>query len=373
MKQLRIIALLALIAPSITFAKPPSLRNPHNFCYLNAALQALNSLTFFTEAIEASHAGIFYAENTLPSAFCNFIAAAKTGNYENELNELQDIAAPVMLALAGGAEACGQQDASEFTRKLLTDFLYETEVGDFAAVITKLFYSENKPYVTCPNPAASKPVKYDLATESLNALDLPMLNKLTITLEDLLNNYKTDKNYPYRGRTDCTKINDLTYAPIVIINLQRFKVIPGQAIVKFDKPVQVPLKTKFNGMDYELKSVIVQSGGIAGGHYIAYVKEGNTWWKCDDTRITEVDSIPELTKAIKDGYNFFYQSITKPVVEPVQPPSEGPAHGPAKEPVTEPTKEPEKGPDQEPIINPLQKTLSAFDDALKNLATAFGA
>jgi ubiquitin C-terminal hydrolase len=44
------------------------------------------------------------------------------------------------------------------------------------------------------------------------------------------------------------------------------------------------------------------------GHYISYLKKGNTWWYCSDTSVYEV-STPQALDAMKNGYIFHFAKI----------------------------------------------------------------
>lgn len=106
------------------------------------------------------------------------------------------------------------------------------------------------------------------------------------------------------------KIGFIETPPYVIIHLQRllpdrklnhgvtFPVVNLDLKPYFDQSMQnqQTLETLYN-----LASVIVHIGDAHGGHYIAYVKHNNQWYKCDDDEITTLtnDQISMLaTKGI---------------------------------------------------------------------------
>jgi ubiquitin carboxyl-terminal hydrolase 22/27/51 len=52
---------------------------------------------------------------------------------------------------------------------------------------------------------------------------------------------------------------------------------------------QLPHSESFaNAEVYELFCVICHTGRMDSGHYIAYVRQRNQWYKCDDATITKV-------------------------------------------------------------------------------------
>ena len=41
--------------------------------------------------------------------------------------------------------------------------------------------------------------------------------------------------------------------------------------------------------EYYLVALISHIGSIEGGHYVAYIKHNDKWYKCDDSFICEVE------------------------------------------------------------------------------------
>ncbi len=369
MKRLFIgcVALFALWA-QITNCQPPKLKNYGNTCYLNAALQALLSLNDFTDLLKDK--SDLYQEGTLSRAFCDFVGAVKSGKTDftgsdNELKRLIDIAWPMMIAKAGGQEACGQQDASEFIILLIGQLMLEankTEKGrELKDKIYKLFKSETSSYVTCK---ITGDTPFSLPEEKHFSFNIPMPAKSFSKLDESFNalfSLKTPElNFEYtppgKGKQiDCKKFTSLkSLAPHLILNLNRFKVKEGK-VEKDDAPIMVPLTPKINAIDYELKSVIVQSGGIGGGHYVAYVKDTHgDWWKCDDTPESTIKKIDlnELNSNITRGYNFFYEAKEKPITPPT-PPETGPETTPLK------------------LETPFEKALKNLSGELNTLSARF--
>jgi ubiquitin carboxyl-terminal hydrolase 22/27/51 len=57
--------------------------------------------------------------------------------------------------------------------------------------------------------------------------------------------------------------------------------------------------------DYELSAVVAHMGQLEGGHYVAYVRMGREWYKCDDAWITRVH---ESTVRQSQAYLLYYSS-----------------------------------------------------------------
>ncbi len=71
-------------------------------------------------------------------------------------------------------------------------------------------------------------------------------------------------------------------------------------------PVKVDDKIKIGKNEYVIRAVIVQSGGLNGGHYYSYVDVGDgdnsEWFKFNDSSVTN-----ETNDGEKDGYLFLYE------------------------------------------------------------------
>lgn len=44
-----------------------------------------------------------------------------------------------------------------------------------------------------------------------------------------------------------------------------------------------------DGLEYQLRAVVVHLGEASSGHYICYQRRGEQWWKCDDSSVTPCD------------------------------------------------------------------------------------
>ena len=101
--------------------------------------------------------------------------------------------------------------------------------------------------------------------------------------------------------------------PILTIHLKRFaSSANGRSLEKLSKPVDYPLQLQLaayvrggggEGGGYELCGVVSHSGGMSGGHYVAYVRRGGVWWYASDAHVKEV-SVEEVRRA--QAYLLFY-------------------------------------------------------------------
>ena len=110
---------------------------------------------------------------------------------------------------------------------------------------------------------------------------------------------------------DCTRrlaISELN--DIVIITLKRFEVIDQilgttrkleqditvDQVINFGDYMANPA-LKNNSPNYNLIGAIVHLGKtLQGGHYIAYIKSDNQWYRCDDEVIEPNNMDPHCTK-----------------------------------------------------------------------------
>lgn len=104
----------------------------------------------------------------------------------------------------------------------------------------------------------------------------------------------------------------------LLIQFNRFIqfVNPAGVLVqeKINDPVDIPLSLNLpatvvrtaESASYRCNGFIIHSGASQnGGHYIAYIKKGNSWWYVSDTRTFEVNE-QEATQQIKFAYITHY-------------------------------------------------------------------
>ena len=108
-----------------------------------------------------------------------------------------------------------------------------------------------------------------------------------------------------------------TLPPVLTVHLKRFAAsASGRSLEKVNKQIDCPMTLSMGrfmreGKDsegrYALLGVVSHSGGMSGGHYIAYVKKGEAWWYASDTHVKEV-SAEEVRRA--QAYLLFFQADT---------------------------------------------------------------
>lgn len=103
--------------------------------------------------------------------------------------------------------------------------------------------------------------------------------------------------------------------PNILFHLLRYTQDEQKNIAKFSYepimklPVINDSVTQY--IDYKLSSVIVHCGdSIHGGHYFCYILKENTWFKCDDSSVTQV-KCEEAIQHYQDAYLLSYKRTQK--------------------------------------------------------------
>lgn len=353
-KQIFSIFLFSLCFPMQSW--PPALHNCGKTCFLNASIQAMYNITPLTNLLiqntnpynqSESPAAYYYTElikkfvstenSTAPVTF-----SCKEGVGLKEL----DLAAYQLMQ----AQACSQQDATEFIGKLIDTFIEKNTDLLMQSHIQALFQFNLISEIHCPalpdsdNPQEHQTFVSQKTDEDQTYLFIETENKQKQplkTLQQCLDEYFKEETFgiedAYRDprtqqlRYDCSKQLFMQHSPeILIIALKRFRFISPTQSQKLGHQITIPLNLNTgqfikNGIlnsqehQYDLIGAVVQGGGIKSGHYWAYVKNiEDQWYRCDDSSITEVlITNPSVKKDIEGsqtgatGYLFVYQKTTE--------------------------------------------------------------
>mmetsp|Transcript_12390 Transcript_12390/g.13564 ORF Transcript_12390/g.13564 Transcript_12390/m.13564 type:complete len:674 (+) Transcript_12390:107-2128(+) len=143
------------------------------------------------------------------------------------------------------------------------------------------------------------------------------------TLDDPSNYYKCDEckkqhGKEYKGSEATKKFAIFEPPQILVVHLKRFR--QGTwSIQKNNKHVSFPFELNLNpytiqvidGSDpqptdyrYSLYAIVVHSGGMGGGHYIAYAKHGKQWYYFSDSHFSAVS---KDRVASAQAYMLFYE------------------------------------------------------------------
>ncbi|MEX0939889.1 MAG: ubiquitin carboxyl-terminal hydrolase family protein [Candidatus Babeliales bacterium] len=321
--------------------QPPGLANCGNTCFLNASIQALYNINPLTNILTANPNPYSSSTRSLSYLYTELIKEFEKENRphifscDTVLGEL-DKEAPEKIP---GFKCGAQEDATEFFFYLLNDLLANTALQRSIRVLFKLYL---KPIIECPAiegfSASTKglPPESDLSIKVEVIDDEIPLTSLMACLESFFKKEKfSDPQDPYRdtftnkNRLDCTKQFKLLNSPEILqITLKRYQYISSTQTQKLTHKIDIPLKINISeflftrpkdpeNKHYELIGVIIQGGTAKGGHYWAYVKTNEQWYKCNDSVITPVnisrENIPnDITGSATEGtgYLFIYQKTT---------------------------------------------------------------
>lgn len=152
-------------------------------------------------------------------------------------------------------------------------------------------------------------------------LSIPEYSKNNISIEDLLKFYIESEDLTGDNKYQCSKCNKKTDAEkythiwhqpeIMILFIKKYHnhIYKNNTKVEYDHTINMkPYVSKYwkNGNIYELYATIYHSGGLHGGHYMAYVKNpiDKNWYLCNDSNISRVD-FNDVLKS--NSYLLFYR------------------------------------------------------------------
>lgn len=151
-------------------------------------------------------------------------------------------------------------------------------------------------------------------------LEVPLLKKIN-TIRDLFLAWSEDGGYgevfnrgSERHEVDSSFRKLTSTSDNLFISLKRFA-WSDQRQVKVTDSVSMPrffkIPSEFievnSKREYHLSGFIVHLGeNASNGHYIVYIKNGEHWYCCNDSRVVEAGR--SIDGAIKQGYLYYYRS-----------------------------------------------------------------
>ncbi|KAI5160122.1 ubiquitin carboxyl-terminal hydrolase 7 [Nematocida ausubeli] len=197
-----------------------------------------------------------------------------------------------------------QQDVQEFFKFLLDELEKEAKGTPFFKYIEDTFYGELGTTIRCDKGCVRE------ITEKYNDLqlvmDLPYMENSRTSLEDSLHNYistmhlKAPNLYhcENHGYIEATKSDYCkTFPPVLFLQIKRFNmdydtgdVYKVNNYYSFPKELDLSLYTPDKTVDnrYSLYTVNVHMGsGMSEGHYYAYIRKKDGWYKFNDTYVTK--------------------------------------------------------------------------------------
>ncbi len=379
--KLLLFAALCHISVHTTFgAQPPKLKNFGATCFQNATLQAIYNIQPITNFLVDNDNT--YPQDTIANLYTQFVKQVRNQSPQSEehyglLNKLaiHGYALVGQCSLEEGCkqlQACEQHDATEFMIKLLDSLMSSNpnyrklnpEQLLEQHPIGKIIAIQEATTVSCESinfkSTKVKPISYlnleartiqiksgEPKSVPLTTLDIALTSYFTTELmDDPKNYYKlelTDEQFIQATQVqkdangkhipDCAIAKRLSStSDIVIIALKRFtfSLTTGDRI-KLVHPITLPAQINFKPYmtkeaaalpqpNYELIGAIHHGGTAGGGHYIAYVKNANQWYLCNDTNI-QPTTWDKIQKNINLSYVAIYQK-QKGGAAPIQPTDE---------------------------------------------------
>lgn len=160
-------------------------------------------------------------------------------------------------------------------------------------------------------------------TETFTTFDVHVpheLGKKVLSLEELMvQNYSIEEMLDWKcdkcNNTGAKKQNKPFRLPkVLVVSLKRFHMSHEGHISKTTTPILLRNDLVFSLQDtkvvYNIVGVGNHYGSYTGGHYTAYVKDGDTWFCYDDARRSPINPNEFLMKN-SDAYILFYEQIQK--------------------------------------------------------------
>ncbi|CAF4323166.1 unnamed protein product [Rotaria socialis] len=280
------------------------LKNIGNSCYMNSALQCLNSIPVFANFFQ-NYAN--YEDNGpyLVQAYSNLIKAMWSG--DNTCAAAHDVKKELCRYTPTFSD-CAQHDAHEFIISLI-DALYDELVNrSLSPIVTDHLNINMKSTVKCHTCNVSQ--TGDESTKFLS-LPLPSHTKEPITLSSLLDSF--EKAEDLDGEMYCDICHTITKGqqqttlcaplpPVIIVQLKRFPFNGTNR--KVDTLIDYPyIDFDFERQEhrddehlYNLIAISMHSGSLDFGHYTAFAWHNPThrWYYFNDRNYESIDDVSKF-------------------------------------------------------------------------------
>ena len=97
-----------------------------------------------------------------------------------------------------------------------------------------------------------------------------------------------------------------SYPKYLIIHLKRFNYNNFAGKISFSVKMDINIKLKDD--NYSLRSIIIHSGNVNGGHYLCVTFKNEEWFLCNDSSISKVNNIENY---LQKGYIYLYAKRKK--------------------------------------------------------------
>ena len=215
-----------------------------------------------------------------------------------------------------------QQDLDECFIRPLLDRIIEYPIvsitcenvpGNWDQYTKQIGKDEPHYVIYIPLPNISEPVQYRTIGKMFEGLTQKQIHTDPDRLKKFKSEYPTYNNGDENGNWGVKPRYTLTYnGNFVCLHVRRKNEIAGS------DPNRMPITINTNlpgikdssgdDITLNLQSFIIHTGVDGNGHYIAYVRHGVQWFKCDDSVVTSVN---DMTNILKDNTDVTTVMYTK--------------------------------------------------------------
>jgi len=309
--------------------KQGGLQNIGNSCYLNSVIQCLLHCDPIRDYFVK---GRFKSEINSRSKTKGKCADATSSLFEDLLNGRTSSPSSVKSAVnrfSGLFRGTSQEDAQEFLRWYLEALHEDVQKVTSKPRITKEAESAREAWSQYTSRENSQIV--DLCVGQLKSsltcshcgyvsnvwdpfwdLSVPLPSGAR-NVEDCLEEFRKEETLDGSEKPKCEKCKerrrmkkkfDVEKAPRVLaIHLKRFGDSLGYSRSKITRNISFQQDFRLGGRGYELRAVCNHSGGVGGGHYIAYGKTDAGWFEYNDSHVSKIS---ESQLVSPNAYLLFY-------------------------------------------------------------------